>query len=536
MQIPFIGPGYNGRSTAINTSRSINCFLEAGDQTSKAPVALVGTPGTNLWKRVGASAIRGMYVYAGLLFVVSGNVLYKINGSNTITLVGTINTNSGPITFVDNGVAANGVGGNQVLILDGSYGYIYDHLSGTVEVHPSANFPSPAITAAYMDGYFIVSGGNMGITVSELYDGSTFNGLAIAAAISSPDSIKYLINLHQQLFIIKDYSTEVWYNTGTATQDGCPFARIQGAVIDYGTPATHSVARGGNSIYMLANQRVSEGSGSFVGVIELNGYTPTLVSPPQIIYRMNQLSNVDDAIGYCYGDEGHLFYVLTFPTDNITLVYDATTKEWHERSTYTTPNFVSFDPTGTPVYTINTLLGHNRHLSNCYAYFGGRHLVGDYRTGNIYTMSTKYYSDNTEPIVLERTAPIIYDSTMKDYVFINKLVLDGEEGVGDSSVYQNTVGAGYFADGTYHADGSAYAGSFEIMDSVGSAPQILLSWSDDSGKTWSNDYEGSLGKQGQYGIKISWRMLGYARDRVFKIKCSAPVKKVFTAAFIEGSM
>lgn len=536
MQIPFINVGYQGRSSDINTSRTINCFIELEDQSSKTPLALIGTPGTSLWKRVGSSPMRAMYRFGGYLFMVSGATLYRVDSKSVMTTVGSLNTTSGPLTFVDNGIAAQGVGGNQMLILDGSYGYIYDLLSNTFETHPSANFPRPAIAAAYMDGYFIVTGGNMGITVSELYDGSTFNGLAIAAAIATPDNIKNLVNLHQQLFIIKEYSTEVWYNAGVATQDGCPFARVPGAIIDYGTAATHSVARGNNAIYFLANQRIGDGSGSFIGVVELKDYNPTLVTPPQIVYRMNQLTSISDAEAYCYNDEGHSFYVVTFPTDNVTFVYDSTTQQWHERSTYTSKRFVTFDSNGTPTYAISDILGQNRHLSSCYSYYSGKHLVGDYRTGNIYVMSTEYYTDNTEPIVLERTAPILIDAANKESVFVSRLILDGEEGVGDSSVYQNAVGIGYLADGTYFADGSIFAGAYEIGESVGSNPKVMLSWSDDSGKTWSNEYEGSMGKIGEYKARMIWRRLGASKDRVFRIRCSAPIKKVFTAAFIEGSV
>jgi hypothetical protein len=477
-----------------------------------------------------------MYVYGGYLFVVSGNTLYRIDSKLVSTTVGTINTTSGFVTFIDNGIAANGVGGNQMLILDGSYGYVYDYLANTIVVHPSANFPRPAVAAAYMDGYVIATSGNMGITVSELYDLSTFNGLAIAAAISSPDNIKNLVNLHQQLFIIKEYSTEVWYNTGTATQDGCPFSRVPGAVIDYGTAATHSVTRGNNAIYFLANQRISDGSGSLYGVVELNNYTPTLVSPPQIVYRINQMTDIANAQAYFYGDEGHAFYVLTFPTDNVTLVYDTTTQQWHERSTYTTKKYVTFDTDGSPSYSVSDILTQNRHLSNCYAFFAGKNLVGDYRTGNIYEMSSHYYTDNSEPIVLERVSPIIFDNRDKENVYISRIIVDGEEGVGDSSLYQSPVGVGYLADGSYYADGSIFAGAFEMTDSVGSAPQIALSWSDDSGKTWSNEYESSMGRIGEYKSRAIWRRLGFAKDRVFRLRCSAPVKKIFTGAYIEGTV
>jgi hypothetical protein len=392
MQIPFVGSTYCGRSKSIDSSRSINFFVElSSNPESSIPTSLIGTAGTKLWRRLGTDPIRGLYRFGDYLFVITGTNFYRIDNSGTQTLVGQLATNDGPLTFTDNGISSQGVGGNQLIITDGTYGYLYDLLDNNITIHPSENFPSPAMTVTYMDGYIIASGGNMGITVSQLYNGGIFNGLAIAAAIATPDNISRVTNIHQQLFIIKEYSTEVWYNTGIATQDGCPFARVSGAVLDYGTLATHSVSRGNNSIFFLAQQRTGDGSGSFVGVVELSGYTPTVVSPLSITYKMSKLVNRNDAIAFCYSDEGHNFYQITFPSDNATFVYDATSKMWHERSTVTKKKDVIFDEFGMPTPKADYPVSVNRHLANCYSFYDGKHLVGDYRTGNIYFYITLSY-------------------------------------------------------------------------------------------------------------------------------------------------
>lgn len=535
MQIPFLAPAYLGRSVDINTSRSINLFLEPSQGRSKSEMALVGTPGTSLWQYIGTSPIRGMYRFGDYLFVVSGTGLYRVGPSNNVVSVGSLNTSVGPVEFTDNGIAAQGVGGNQLVIIDYTYGYIYNLLDNSLVTHPSPNFPQPVKSVTYMDGYIIATGGNMGITVSELYDASTYNGLAIAAAIANPDNIQRLINLHQQLFVIKEFSTEIWYNTGTATQDGCPFARVQGAVIDYGTVAPLSVARGNNSVFFLANQRIGDGTGALCGVVQLDGYTPTVVSPPSITYRISKLSSIKDAQAFCYVDEGHTFYQITFPSDDVTLVYDALTQSWHERSTYTTPSEVVFSNTGTPTPKATLPTRINRHLASCYTNFQNKHLIGDYRIGNVYHLSSDYYSDNGEPIISECIAPVIYDTNESNAVSITKLTVDAEVGVGDGGYDLNPYGIGYLADGDILADGISYAGATLEISTSGD-PYYRLSWSDDNGHTWSSEYEAAAGKIGEFSTRLVWWRLGMAYRRVFKLKISAAVKRIINMVTVEGAV
>jgi hypothetical protein len=64
--------------------------------------------------------------------------------------------------------------------------------------------------------------------------------------------------------------------------------------------------------------------------------------------------------------------------------------------------------------------------------------------------------------------------------------------------------------------------------------QAQLSWSNDGGHTWSNDYQASVGAIGQYKTRLIWRRLGYARDRVFRVAFSEPTKTVLIGAVMEG--
>jgi hypothetical protein len=69
----------------------------------------------------------------------------------------------------------------------------------------------------------------------------------------------------------------------------------------------------------------------------------------------------------------------------------------------------------------------------------------------------------------------------------------------------------------------------------GSDPQAMLRWSNDGGSTWSNEHWRSIGALGKYRNRAIWRRLGSARDRVFEVVVSDPIKVVIVSADLVGS-
>ena len=490
MRIPFIGGSDEGRSTPWNATRSINFFVEMGAQDSKSPAALIGTPGTALFATFPAGPMRMLHVMGSMCFVVAGADMYELYSDGTFSA--SLGTFSGATTTsivsVDNGVSALGVGGNQIFMLANGLGYIFNILTNTLTQITDSNFPANAHQCAFLDGYFIVTSQTMAFKVSELYNGLVWPALATAAAIAAPDNIQKPFGSNQVLYLVKDSTTEVWQDVAVPTSQGCPFAHIPGSLVNFGTVADRSVSRVGDMVFMLGTTRVQDSSVYF-GVVSLSGTAVQKVSTPAIDYRISRLTTLSDAISYSYVDEGHLFYVLTFPTDDLTLVYDVTTQQWHERSTYTTGAY-----------------SQHRHLSHEYAFFGGKHLVSHFSGSTVHEMSSRFYDDDGDPIVSIRTAQPIFDENENENLKITKLVIDAETGVGDGST------------------GSS------------GAPTAWLSWSNDGGRTWSSEYSSSLGKQGEFRARLIWRRLGSPRNRIFRLKIVDSVKKVLIGAVVNNGM
>lgn len=63
-----------------------------------------------------------------------------------------------------------------------------------------------------------------------------------------------------------------------------------------------------------------------------------------------------------------------------------------------------------------------------------------------------------------------------------------------------------------------------------SDPQAILDWSDDGGRTWSNEHWVSIGKIGEYQQRAKWRRLGSSRNRTFRLTITDPVPVEIMAA------
>jgi hypothetical protein len=73
-----------------------------------------------------------------------------------------------------------------------------------------------------------------------------------------------------------------------------------------------------------------------------------------------------------------------------------------------------------------------------------------------------------------------------------------------------------------------------VPSGQGVNPQVMLRWSDDGAKTWSNEHWCTAGRQGVYTARAIWRVLGRSRGRVYEITVSDPVAWNVAAAYIDA--
>lgn len=466
-QFPFIGAAYAARSVNIDAQRCVNLYPEvSGSGTSKSPVALIGTPGLRMFASLPESGgTRGaLRPASGSAVVVCGAFVYRVDSTGTATAVaGSLMTNTGTVSMADNG--------QVVVIVDGPYGYWLDLATSTLtQITDSAFYGADRV--AYIDGYFIFNRpGTQQFYLSSLF-AQTFDSLDFASAEGAPDKLISLLADHRELWLFGDSSTEVFFNSGNAD---FPFERIQGAFIEVGCAAVHSVAKLDNSVFWLGKDDKGQGT-----VWKANGYQPARISTHALETALASYSQIDDAVAWVYQQEGHAFYVLNFPAADRTWVFDAATGLWHERAWH------------------DTYGNQRRHRGACHMAFAGENIVGDWENGNLYALDLNTATDNGDAIHRIRAAAHVADADYRNQ-FHRSLQIDMETGVG-------------------------------LQSGQGSDPQAMLQWSDDGGHTWSNEHWASIGQVGKYKTRVRWRRLGRSRDRVYRVTITDPVKVVMIGA------
>ena len=468
MKSPILGQSYIARSVNAADNRMVNLFPEIIPDGGIEPAFLQRAPGLRLLATIGTGPIRGLWQYGDYGYVVSGNELYRIDVAWAATLLGAI-SGGGPVSMSDNGT--------QLFVAAGTDGYIYNVTTAVFSQITDSDFAG-ATTVGYLDGYFVFDEPNsQKIWVTSLLNGLAVDPLDFASAEGSPDGVVGIIIVNRELWVLGTNSVEIWYDAGTAD---FPLQRIQGAFNEVGCVSAYSIAKLDNSVFWLGQDARGQGI-----VYRSAGYNAQRISTHAIEWQIQQYSTMSDAIAYTYQQDGHSFYVLTFPTASKTWVYDVATQAWHERA--------SWD---------NGLI---RHRSNCTMFFNGTNIVGDYQNGKIYALDLETYSDNgtQQPWIRSWRALPTGKNDFKRTAH-HSLQLNCESGVG-------------------------------IANGQGSDPQVALRWSDDGGHTWSSYHTRTMGKIGEYFTRVIWRRLGMTlklRDRVYEVSGSDPVKIAITGAEI----
>ena len=463
MEIPFIGGAYEGRSKNINAQVCQNLFHVIDNAGGKSVMALMGVPGAVSWFSAGGTdEVRGFCLWDSYLYAVVGSTLYRITTAGVGTDVGTLSTTTGRVWMAG--------GTTHLGIVDGSYGYYQTSGATALTTVTDGDFPGAPTSLAYMDSRFIVTQGDSDTYyVSDSEDFSSWDALGFISAEDTPDEAYAVVQYRRQLWLPGELTTEVHYGTGNSTY---PFARIAGAVIPTGCRAVNSIAAGFEGLFFLDNR---------LRVVAVSELTLVPISTEQIDYQISKMTSPGDALGYCWTQEGHSFYGLTFPeTDGKTFVFDVTTGLWHTRSSDTS---------------------QGRWRANCAVNFADKALIGGYNDGTIYELDFDTYTDAGETVQAIRAAQPVHSG--RKIVTFSRLELDMETGVGTAA-------------------------------GAGSDPQAILDWSDDGGHSWSNEHWADIGGIGERSTRVIWRRLGAARQRVFRVTITDPVKRVIIGAHLDA--
>lgn len=492
-RLPLVGGAYASRSIIGNAQRAINYYPEPNRRDAPSPMTHYQRPALRpMIEPPEVAPVRALYQASNeRCFCVIGSKVYSIEDDFSLVLLGSISSaRTTPVSFTDNGTEA--------LIVDGSpNGWIMNINSGTLRQIVDPIFTG-ANRADFLDTFVIWNKRGtrqFGATRSAIIE--PFDSLSFGSKSSFPDPLQTLIVRRNEIVLLGRLKGEIWYNVGGAI---FPFSRLPGTSIEHGINAIYSLAGADINTFWLSHDL--EGEKGLV--LRLRAYQTTVISNYAISAAIGKMARIDDAVGYCYQQGGHSFYVLNFPSANQTWVFDDSISEpelaWHQRC-WTDANGVL-----------------NRDRGNCFAVIHDVPCVGDWKNGQIYRLDQDSYMDRVAgvecPISCIRTFPHITQGFDSRGALVET---DGKSVKFDSFIADMEVGLGE-------------------LDSNGAQARIGLRWSDDRGRTWGETALIGNGNPGEFSTNEKWDGLGISRNRLFELSHSINGPAALNGAYVNATV
>jgi hypothetical protein len=453
--LDIIGPFNKVKYKRLDSERTINMYEVLYDRDGQR--ALFSFPG---YKKAitlpGVTVTRVSLVNDGFMYWVCGDGVFKIGPSLVPSQIGTLTTFSGHV-----GIAANA---NQIIFVDGAFGYIYTKATGVFQRITDAAFPPLPSDVADLDGFFFVSQGNSPTFFqSAANNGLVWNSQAFASITTRPDIIVALAVLNRRLFVFGNTVTEVWYNAGSSP---VTLQRDNNLVLNYGCASADTVEVDYGYLFFMAAE--SNGPNQ---VMVTDGTIPRKISNPNMENEISNYKAPNDAFSTLFKLEGQLFYILSFTTDQRTWVYNLTTggMDWCEAEE----------------------LPDTRHIMQTQVYYQNKHYIGSYKSGDIYALSDKYFDNDGVTMRRQRISQRFYDPRYRK-ISVDRLEVDCLKGLGRAGLP------------------SANPDDYD--------PVLFLYVSNDGGYTYSAKKPESVGEVGKYRHRIVFTKLGSYYDFVFKFE------------------
>lgn len=440
----------------INCQQTINMFVDVDEGGGgRTQNFLRSTPGLKKWKDI-LDKCRGFYVD-------SRNYLWTIEGQKVVR------RQYVPDNFVENNAEYNKedlteervVGAiyntdplfkasfsecfEQLVIVDGENLYVYIYADDTFQQYNPSGWQGSYVVENFYNMFVFVKPDSKQFYASAFRDATNILARDFIEKDSTSDN----------LITLKSYLGNLWA-FGTSSIQVYSFNASAGselAITQAGGQTYQIGCLSQNSIQQINNVMV------FVGadkngkplLFATSGDVPQKISNLSVERMLQEIDDFSDVTSWSYQEYGHYFYCLNLPKCNTTLVYDFTTKIWHERQ-YLLENG-------------NT----SRHRADGLVLWRNMYLVYDYEKSIIYEMNTDFLDDDGNPIQRIRRSSQVF-STDK-LARISEFKLDCIVG--------------------------------NIVD-TDEEPKIYLRCSKDGGNSWGNMLEKGMGKKGDYLKEIRW--------------------------------
>lgn len=441
----------------------------AEKEGARSPLMLKTPPGLFPWLELeGAPPVRGLHDCEGRLFAVIGTTLYRINPKGVAVPIGTIPGN-GRVSM-DHNQRANG---QQLTVVNGSAGYVYDTYADTFERITDTGFPgSPVIR--FMDGYMLGldPAGRFAFS-SAAANALDYNTLDRWTSEYRPDRLVGMGRLGGELLLLSANSGEFFGNTGAAQQ---PF-RSRRIFLDKGCAGPHTVVEADNNVFWLGSD------GYFY---QLDGYNSRRISTRPIEQAIRGL-DWWNAFGFVWESEGHTVVYWTF-LNGQTWGWDTSQQEWHRRESY----------------------GLARWRPSCTARSGSAWYAGDFQKGRIWRLDWGYPWEGDTEFVSGFTLPVIHDNQNELVHSRLELVMDvGQLGVGPKEPQPQPTGPAMSGSAPDGVVGQPYSFTYTLTPGAAPISRVIITAGElVDGLNWDETtatISGTPTKQG--GMALEFRVI-----------------------------
>lgn len=477
----FVGESYVGRSRIAAADELVNLYVEKNSPTGKAPYVLYSAPGfdSTPWVSLSGSSVRGLANINGVVYAVTGSELSYVTDRNSSGGLGSITGGSGANRVSIAGSTYTG-GDIDILVAAGGTLNHVTVLSGGGHIGPSVVPDITADDVIYLDGTFYA----LDTTTSSLYasapgDGSTWDPSDVVQRSDSADNWSSMLVHRGELYLIGSRTGSVYYDSGAEV---FPLSPHPSGKLAFGAVSGRTAAIVNGSPAWLAQ----DNTGTRFAVKVEGGYNPKRISTHAVEAAWAAYDVVDDADAFAFQEQGHWFYVLSFPSEGESWCYDDATGMWCRLSPGRSNDLSDLDVFPAWTYT--------------YDYEHAVHLVGSRSDGKIWDIGSRFYTnpDGSGMLRLRRAPHLANENRVLRYA---KLTIDCEVGVGNDDEPD---------------------------------PQITMRFSDNGGQTFGADHDAPLGAEDAFDTPLpTWTQLGASRDRVFEVSCNDPVSLTLIDAYLE---
>lgn len=384
--LPFLGECYADEARPFSSQDVCNWLPAPAEksgtltpemaQTPPGLAPFVEIPGESTEAGyIPSKPVRGTYNCEGKLFSVIGNTLYQITNKGVAIPLGSV---PGVLRtrFAHNQVT----GGNQLVTVNGTSGYVYDTPTQIFEKITDEGYPG-AITADFVDGYIVgIEPGRRFAFNSDLANAREYNTLDRFTSEYKPDLLVTQVVSNNELILLSETSGEVFYNSGASQQ---PF-RTKRVFFDKGCSGRCNAA-------VIDNSFVFHSSDGMFYLYE--GGVPKRISTRPIEQAVAGL-NWSQGFAEVWIDGGHSVVYWTFPGGH-TWGWDASSGKWHRRASY-----------GMDRWRMNTLTKWTKSAA------GKRDewIAGDFQAGRLWRVDWDYLLEGDQEFVSEIVGVVLSDS------------------------------------------------------------------------------------------------------------------------------